>query len=540
MEISDTESPAAEMSSIPASPARYAGMLFPSFDDQANYEAKRNQLLQLGYSLDPIPHGRAVAAPQDGGEEGFDPQQTKRLKKEMKTLTRQLQRRETMFAAAQRRAMNEAKRYSEVVSHLRAEGKRKDEAVADAHSSLVAQLEALHYVEQRRKDAERRTTEVRYQDVDTECAEDLTSIVDELSKRERHIAAFGKDRVALLQRMATVDSVEFVSEMTANNNVTAEGEQVRQIALDQCRARIDFAAESWRTRLFVELSTSLRADYLIDGDHVTPATSRLLSDRSAVDLTDLLAPLRERLREVLDDAESESLKSGQSFVSSTGSRTRQAMVEAAHRVAQDTILKLDTEAAVLSSHLAHIKESTLARRQEEEEQLRVIVLQASKLLETQRSATHALRTQLLTAAKNRRTVPKSPTLRNGSPTNGSQNSKTKKRANSAGASSREQGGGNVARKIYEPLTPTQLRSLYGPKPTSGQGDSSANQRKKSYAAGGNVITTASSPTRSKHSMQTPPSHLRRVEGHRLSTPKFQNTDDNTLQELRRLRAKGAA
>ena len=525
--------------STPASPSRYAGMLFPSFDDQANYEAKRNQLLQLGYSLDVTPtasggkNGPLDGEDEPGGGGGNDPSQARRLKKEMKTLTRQLLRRETMFAAAQRRAVNEAKRYAEVVSHLRSEGKRKDEAVADAHSSLVAQLEALHYVEQRRKDAERRTTEVRYQEVDLECAEDLTSVSDELSKREKHIALFGRDRLALLQRMATCDSIEFVSELTANQTITAESEQVRAVALEQCRSRVDLAADSWRSRLFVELSASLRAEYLIDGPNVTPSTSRLLSDRQGLDLTGLLLPLQEQLQGIGQEAEADAMKSGLSFANSTEARVRRVLTDRARVVAEDTLQKLDTEAIVLSSHLAHLRESNLTRRQEEEEQLRLIVLQSSKLLEAQRSATHALRTQLLTAAKSKKAA-NSP-RRNG---NATSSSPTKRRANSTGASTKGSASGNVSRKIYEPLTPNQLRSLYGPQPTP-QSAEERNKR-KSYGAGNNVVTQAASPSRNNKQNLGTPSHLRRLEGHRLSTPKFQNTDDNTLQELRRLRAKGTS
>ncbi|CUF65316.1 Hypothetical protein, putative [Bodo saltans] len=455
----------------------FAGVLFPSFDAEANYHAKQAELRALGFDLDdPVDTERqrssSRAADHHQSAEHDD------AAADLKVIERQIKRRDELYVAAQRRA-DEAKEYAAMVTHLRAEAKRSEVIRKDVHSSLVSQVEALQYVVQRRNDADNQTAKVRFVDVENEVITVSKEVDEEAEEQLKRIGRLGEDTLKFIEQLSA-QATEFVRDHQNGDVLEVELRETQAVLLQQVVIRVSMLSDRVRSDAIKFLSNDMRTRYTVvptstghgSAAHLTPELRSILSAYGSSDAATIVEQLRGPMHTSLQDVVKRTWAGVTADAPANIDATLRAVESVAVDVLEDAVrmrvVELETETSLLLKHLREGSASSDQRRIQEEHALRDVVLDMGKLLETQRLAMNDLRTQLLLQAKVA-AIASSPPQR-------SQRHKSKSpaTARSRAASASKSGGGRNPRQaspatsrrlLFEPLSEEQIKSLYGALPT---------------------------------------------------------------------------
>lgn len=462
----------------------FAGTLFPSFDPEANYLAKQAELRDLGFDME---DATSDGAPNHPNLTSSGRQQSSTIplaekddgSAELKVLERQIKRRDELYVAAQRRA-DEAKEYAAMITHLRAEAKRSEDVRKDVQSSLVAQVEALQYVVQRRNDADNQAAKVRFVDVENEVLTVSKEMDDETEEQLKRIGRLGEEPMRFVEQLSA-QSIDFVRDHQNIDVLEVELRETQSLLLQQVGIRVSMLSDRVRSDLMKALSSELRSKYTITPSVGGKASASLLTDalRSILsaycrsDVERIVAELRTDIDTRLQEVTEQTWKNVSSDVEPTVEKTLRRVEAVASTVLEGAVQRraeeLETESILLAQHTQDAATSNEKRRTQEEHALRDVVLDMGKLLEAQRLAMNDLRTQLLLQAK-AHSIASSPSAAK------SQRNKSKSPAqahhrNRAGSTSnvvarpRHMSPATSRRLLFEPLTENQIKSLYGALPS---------------------------------------------------------------------------
>lgn len=477
----------------------FAGVLFPSFDHEANYQAKQQELRRLGFSLEDEAEASArrattAATPSVLRTKSSVPSQLVSSEDDLTAavLERQMRRRDEIYAASQRRAAEEAKQFTEMISHLRGEVKRRDVVTRDSNSNLAAQVEALQYVVQRRNDADNEHAALRFVDVEHEVLDVAREWSGEHDDRLRFIAKVGEQSALFVEHLAQ-DVTTQAGELQSPAVVSRELDETGDLLMQELSTKISMTVDRVRSELHRVMCDELREAFLATtgsnrggttegGVGVSRGTRTLFANFVAADVADICKELQaeweagvlRRAAESFSEVHKEIHKIVPLHFSELELRVG-AIVDAKLQERAD---ELEAERAIIQQHLEDVRSGAEHRREREEAMLRDMVLQTGKLLEAQRLSTNELRSQLVMVARAQQQPNKtlsalrsSNNLRSSpnSPTGGQGINADSPRAGSVSVSragSARAGSPSASRKLlFEPLSQEQIKSLYGALPS---------------------------------------------------------------------------
>ena len=397
------------------------GVLFNSFDEQANYEAKKAELLKLGMLVEvqpfrprdrtgdssgcaPSAAGRSSqAAGQTGAEDGDGESPT------VAVLRRQMEHRETISALITTKSAEESRQYSNIIRTLRSEIVRKDVVAEERAQTLEAQLEALRTVLDRRIDSDSDSI-INFSEVEQQCKDELFTWREELRRHLDAASQAGEQSLKFIAELSKACTAYAAEQADPRNSVMQRDlAVVKDLLSEAMRVKVTLLQGRLRPVLTAETLSKLRLTYAIQAGHVSEDVLELIADelRAEIDLitADIQTTHAEFIRKAIGAGAVEAATYCPLYNRQEIERLRRDLRGHSNRRIETVTSTKRFHTTVARDEVQKIHQRCAERRDSEERCLREKIVQMTKLVVDQRATTHAMRTHLVAAVNASRPFP---------------------------------------------------------------------------------------------------------------------------------------
>jgi hypothetical protein len=411
------------------------GVLFNSFEEQANYESKKAELRRLGMEVDDFSSPARVQSNKDAPIEGRASSATAPTgdSPTIATLRRQVDQRESISALINAKSAEESQQYNNIIASLRSEIARKDLVAEDRSATLLAQVEALQSVLDRRHDSDSDAI-VKYSEVEEQCKESLSFWREEL---RRHIEASTKTGEQSLIFIADLRKAceQFAEEQADPLNAVMQRDLavVKDLMSEATRVKVTLLQGRLRPVLTAESLNKLRLTYAIGPGRVSDEVLSLIADEMRAEINQITEEIQQEqstyIRKTIGVGTVDAATYCPMYCAQEIDRLHAALRQYSNsRVEMVTATKRH-HSSDARAEVSKVRQRCAERRDAEERYLREKVVELTRLVADQRAVTHALRTQLVAAVNDSRPF-----------SSGYPSSSHARSANAA--SSKARGGGN--------------------------------------------------------------------------------------------------
>ena len=552
------------------------GVLFNSFEELANYEAKKAELRRLGMFVDedlPSAERRSGMGrvPQSSALSSSSlntiplPLSTKGTLEDPSTITtlrRQIEHRDAISSLISAKSADEAEQYNNIISALRSEIHRRDQVSDDRNASLSAQVEALRCVLDRKRDADSDAI-VKYSDVEEQCKENLGLWQAELSRRLDNVRHVGEQSLMFINGLVKRCEEYAVSEQVdpLENSVRKDLDVIKNMMSETTRVKVTLLQGRLRPVLTAESLSKLRLVYSIGPGQVSDEVASMLAEEMHAEITQLneeiLAECSALVRRKLEAGSIDAASYSPVYLQQELERLRSELKRHSNARGESVAAAKRHHTADALAEVKRIRQRCAERREAEERCLREKVVELTKLVTDQRAATHALRSQLVSDINISRPMsflrsPNSASKRSGD----GDGSFRRVNSTATGLGSRRQSQNLQRRESksrFDPLSEAQIHDLYGSLASERtlveevpveELASMARYGRTQRVGDGNFIPVKRKSTASllkqPQQQQTPGTSKQpapKVSDAASSQQQFSNHELATLKELRRLRTK---
>jgi hypothetical protein len=375
------------------------GVLFGSFEEQANYESKKAELRRLGLLVDVDETGPSAAADGGGAQVTESQPAIAGDNQTVAALKRQVEHRESISALINAKSTEESNQYNSIISALRAEIVRREFSAEDRTAALSAQVEALHAVLERRKDSTSDAI-VKYTDVELQCRESLSAWREEIRRHVDASQSIGEQSIAFINDMRkTCEQLADEEADPMNAAMQREVAVVKDLMSEATRVRVTLLQGRLHPLLTAESLNKLRLMYAIGPGRVSDNVVTLIAEEMRAEISGLTERIAKdqssRIHTALSKGVDDASVYCPIYLSNEIDRLRNELHRLSNSRLQAVAADQRQQAANVRLEMQAAAKRCVERRVSEEQHLREAVVELTRLLADQRAETQTLRAQLM-------------------------------------------------------------------------------------------------------------------------------------------------